>query len=126
MQPAFLLCVAAALLTAAPAWSEQRLALVIGNANYADASTPLATTIADVQAIAGELHRKGFEVDLKENLGTGRAADGRDNRPASNTWRVEPNRFRQLDSTIDGGKTIANGRFTLGGVEVPWTYKCGS
>src|SRR5271166_3018629 len=55
------------------AWSQQRaarVALVIGNAAYpAAATTPLSTTIADARALAEELRRSGFDVDLKLNLG---------------------------------------------------------
>jgi formylglycine-generating enzyme required for sulfatase activity len=57
---------------ACSAWSQQRtnqVALVIGNANYPDASTPLPTTIKDVRSIAEEFRRNDFEVDLKENVG---------------------------------------------------------
>jgi formylglycine-generating enzyme required for sulfatase activity len=46
-----------------------RVALVIGNAAYPDASTPLSTTISDVRAITEEFRRGGFDVDLKENVG---------------------------------------------------------
>lgn len=46
-----------------------RVALVIGNANYPDASTPLSTTIRDARTIADELRRSEFDVDLKENVG---------------------------------------------------------
>ena len=46
-----------------------RLALLIGNANYPDASTPLSTTIRDARALADEFRRSEFEVELKENLG---------------------------------------------------------
>lgn len=46
-----------------------RVALVIGNAAYPDASIPLSTTIRDARTIAEELRRAEFEVDLKENLG---------------------------------------------------------
>jgi formylglycine-generating enzyme required for sulfatase activity len=46
-----------------------RVALLIGNANYPDASTPLSTTIRDARALADEFRRSDFEVDLKENLG---------------------------------------------------------
>ncbi|MGA6965729.1 MAG: caspase family protein, partial [Xanthobacteraceae bacterium] len=46
-----------------------RVALVIGNAAYPDASIPLSTTIRDARTIAEELRRDEFEVDLKENLG---------------------------------------------------------
>jgi hypothetical protein len=45
-----------------------RVALVIGNAAYPDASTPLSTTIRDARTISDELRRFDFEVELKENL----------------------------------------------------------
>jgi formylglycine-generating enzyme required for sulfatase activity len=45
-----------------------RVALVIGNANYPDASTPLSTTIRDARTLAEEFRRSEFEVDLKEDL----------------------------------------------------------
>jgi hypothetical protein len=45
-----------------------RVALVIGNANYPDASTPLSTTIRDVRTLADEFRRSEFDVDLKEDL----------------------------------------------------------
>jgi formylglycine-generating enzyme required for sulfatase activity len=47
----------------------ERAALIIGNANYPDAATPLSTTIRDVRAVADELRRAEFTVELKENLG---------------------------------------------------------
>ncbi len=59
-------------LVSSSGWSQQRaprLALVIGNAAYPDASTPLSTSIPDASALAAELTRSGFEVDLKKNLG---------------------------------------------------------
>jgi formylglycine-generating enzyme required for sulfatase activity len=46
-----------------------RVALVIGNANYPDASTPLSTTIRDARTLAEEFRRSDFDVDLKENVG---------------------------------------------------------
>lgn len=46
-----------------------RVALVIGNANYPDASTPLSTTLRDVRTVADELRRSEFDVDIKENVG---------------------------------------------------------
>jgi len=46
-----------------------RLALLIGNANYPDATSPLAQPPKSVRAMAEELRRSGFEVDVKENLG---------------------------------------------------------
>jgi formylglycine-generating enzyme required for sulfatase activity len=54
------------------AWSQPRaarVALVIGNAAYSGATTPLSTTIADARTLAEELRRSGFDVDLKMNVG---------------------------------------------------------
>jgi formylglycine-generating enzyme required for sulfatase activity len=54
------------------AWSQQRaarMALVIGNAAYPGAATPLSTTVADARTLATELRRSGFDVDLKINVG---------------------------------------------------------
>ena len=45
-----------------------RIALVIGNAKYPDADAPLKEPINDVRAIADELKRDGFTVDIGENL----------------------------------------------------------
>ena len=62
----------ASILLAFSAYSQQRgprVALLIGNASYPDASTPLSTTIRDARALADEFRRSDFEVDLKENLG---------------------------------------------------------
>ena len=65
------LCVAAlACALTSPASAQQaadRVALVIGNTNYPDASTPLTSTSRDVRTVAAELRRLGFGVDLKEN-----------------------------------------------------------
>lgn len=47
---------------------DQRLALLIANANYPDAEAPLASPAADARALADELRRSGFDVDLKEDL----------------------------------------------------------
>jgi tetratricopeptide (TPR) repeat protein len=53
-----------------PAASQDaRLALVIGNANYPDAGSPLPNAIGDATAIADELGRLNFKVDLKTDLG---------------------------------------------------------
>jgi hypothetical protein len=46
-----------------------RVALLIGNAAYPDASTPLSTTVRDTRSLAEELRRNDFEADVKENLG---------------------------------------------------------
>jgi hypothetical protein len=59
------------LMLISPALPQQagRVALVIGNNNYPDASTPLPSTIRDARALAEELRRSEFDVDLKENVG---------------------------------------------------------
>ena len=46
-----------------------RVALVIGNANYPDARTPLSTATKDARTLADEFRRIDFDVDFKENLG---------------------------------------------------------
>jgi formylglycine-generating enzyme required for sulfatase activity len=46
----------------------KRVALVIGNANYPDASSPVPTALKDARALADELRRSDFDVDAKENL----------------------------------------------------------
>lgn len=55
--------------SALPQQRAARVALVIGNANYPDASTPLSTTIRDARTIAEEFRRSEFDVDLKEDVG---------------------------------------------------------
>ncbi|QCJ72826.1 hypothetical protein DAA51_02615 [Bradyrhizobium sp. WBAH10] len=45
-----------------------RFALVIGNAKYPDADAPLKEPINDARAVADELKRDGFSVELGENL----------------------------------------------------------
>ncbi len=52
-----------ALFAAAPAKAEPRVALVIGNAAYRNAS-PLQNTIADSEAVAAALGRLGFSVRI--------------------------------------------------------------
>jgi formylglycine-generating enzyme required for sulfatase activity len=72
MRLVFCLCVAVASVALAhSALSQQpaRVALLIGNANYPDASTPLSTTIRDARTLADEFRRTEFDVDLKENVG---------------------------------------------------------
>jgi lipoprotein NlpI len=56
-----------ALTTSSPAAGD-RFALVIGNAKYPDADAPLKEPINDARAIADELKRDGFNVDIGENL----------------------------------------------------------
>jgi len=73
MRLLFWLClsVVSAMLTtsALPQQRAARVALVIGNDSYPDASTPLSTTIKDARTLADEFRRSEFEVDLKENVG---------------------------------------------------------
>src|SRR5271154_5171317 len=45
-----------------------RYALVIGNSKYPDADAPLKEPINDARAVADELKRDGFNVDIGENL----------------------------------------------------------
>jgi tetratricopeptide (TPR) repeat protein len=51
----------------APA-ARAQFALLIGNAKYPDSEYPLKEPINDVRAIAEELRRGGFDVDIGENL----------------------------------------------------------
>jgi uncharacterized caspase-like protein len=44
-----------------------RIALVIGNGHYPDASAPLTQPINDARALAAALRRDGFEVDMVED-----------------------------------------------------------
>jgi tetratricopeptide (TPR) repeat protein len=60
-----------AALPVCPASAQQgdaRVALVIGNAAYPDAEAPLRDPVNNVRALADELRRHGFEVDVRENL----------------------------------------------------------
>jgi tetratricopeptide (TPR) repeat protein len=67
--PLLALCVANAAQPAS-AQGEARVALVIGNAEYPDtAEPPLKDPIANARALADELRRYGFSVDVGENLG---------------------------------------------------------
>jgi formylglycine-generating enzyme required for sulfatase activity len=72
MSVKFLLSLAVLLALTSAALPQQRplrLALVIGNANYPDAGTPLPTTVKDARTLAEEFRRLDFNVDLQENLG---------------------------------------------------------
>jgi uncharacterized caspase-like protein len=44
------------------------VALLIGNASYPDAEAPLSEPISDVRSLGDELKRRGFAVDIGENL----------------------------------------------------------
>jgi Caspase domain/Tetratricopeptide repeat len=48
--------------------SESRIALLIGNAAYPDAETPLKDPIDGARKLADELRQHGFEIDVGENL----------------------------------------------------------
>jgi hypothetical protein len=41
---------------------------VIGNADYPDATSPLAAALRNARAVADQLQKSGFEVDVFENL----------------------------------------------------------
>jgi hypothetical protein len=51
-----------------PSFAADRFALVIGNAKYPDAETPLKEPINDARDVADELKRDGFNVEVGENL----------------------------------------------------------
>jgi tetratricopeptide (TPR) repeat protein len=63
-----LLVLSLAPIFASAANAADRFALVIGNAKYPDADAPLKEPINDAHAIADELKRDGFTVDVGENL----------------------------------------------------------
>ena len=44
-----------------------RLALVIGNGHYPDASAPLTQSVNDARALSSSLRKSGFEVDMVED-----------------------------------------------------------
>jgi uncharacterized caspase-like protein len=48
--------------------ADLRIALLIANATYPEAVSPLATPPKDARALGDELRRLGFEVDIKNNL----------------------------------------------------------
>ena len=48
--------------------AQTRIALIIGNANYQDADTPLKDPISDARALGAALQRAGFDVDVAEDL----------------------------------------------------------
>lgn len=58
------------LVVAIPASAQQgdKIALLIANASYPDADVPLKQPVADARALAAELRRNGFEVEVAENL----------------------------------------------------------
>src|ERR1700754_4468873 len=66
---ALLLALIFSIASAAPSFAAgDRFALVIGNAKYPDADTPLREPFNDARDVADELKRDGFNVDIGENL----------------------------------------------------------
>jgi hypothetical protein len=66
---ALLLTLIFSVVSAAPcSAASDRYALVIGNAKYPDADTPLKEPLNDTRDVADELKRDGFNVDVGENL----------------------------------------------------------
>jgi uncharacterized caspase-like protein len=63
----FLVAALALVCGVATAWADTRVALVIGNAAYAD-TTPLANTRNDATAVAAKLTAIGFDVALYQDL----------------------------------------------------------
>jgi len=50
-----------------PVGHTSRLALVIGNGHYPDASAPLTQSINDARALSSSLRKNGFDVDMVED-----------------------------------------------------------
>jgi uncharacterized caspase-like protein len=50
-----------------PVGQTSRLALVIGNGHYPDASAPLTQSINDARALSSSLRKNGFDVDMVED-----------------------------------------------------------
>ncbi len=65
---ALIACLLAAPVEAQQSPPNSRIALLIANANYPDASAPLATPIKDARSVGDELKRLGFDVDIRNNL----------------------------------------------------------
>src|SRR6201990_1819220 len=65
----FLLPLLVSLVPTAPSHAAgDRFAVVIGNAKYPDADSPLKEPINDTRDVADELKRDGFSVEVGENL----------------------------------------------------------
>ena len=62
------LLVAAGVSTVSAQQNSGRFALLVGNADYPDAAAPLRDPVNNVRAMADELRRDGFEVEVAENL----------------------------------------------------------
>ncbi|WP_133123180.1 caspase family protein, partial [Methylobacterium frigidaeris] len=59
------MCVAQS--AAADSKQGDRVALLIGNAQYPDSDSPLTTPIQDIRAVGAALQRRGYTVDIAEN-----------------------------------------------------------
>jgi tetratricopeptide (TPR) repeat protein len=66
---ALIICSIAATSSAQQNPSDTRVALLIANSNYPDASAPLPTASKDARTLGDELKRLGFDVDTRNNLG---------------------------------------------------------
>ena len=62
---------------AGAAWAAERVALVIGNAEYHDPSAVLRNPVNDADGMAAALGRLGFQVVLGRNLDRGGRGRGR-------------------------------------------------
>src|SRR5258708_31524913 len=65
---AFAAIAAAAFTSDATSQGDSRVALVIGNGDYSAAGQPLKQAVPDARALADELRRTSFDVQLQENL----------------------------------------------------------
>jgi hypothetical protein len=65
---AFAALAAAAFTSDATSQGDSRVALVIGNGDYSAAGQPLKQAVPDARALADELRRTSFDVQLQENL----------------------------------------------------------
>src|ERR1700755_1330725 len=71
IRPFLFLSLIATVVLTAPSLSfaaGERYALIIGNAKYPDADTPLKEPLNDVRDVADELKRDGFTVEVGQNL----------------------------------------------------------
>jgi len=80
-----------------------RLALVIGNGHYPDASAPLAQPINDARALTASLRRDGFDVDVVEDA----SRDDMDRAIARLKSRIKPDSVVML---FFGGYGVQAGR----------------
>ena len=64
----FLLVILLAIATPFDSYAETRIAFLISNWKYAEASSSLSNSSSDAISLGDELRRDGFEVDVKENL----------------------------------------------------------